>query len=379
MPDIKCVRNARFSPLPPQHSHNNLIDHVVNFHKKIPGYKPSPLVALQHLAKQLGVNSIYVKDESSRFNLNSFKALGGAYAIGNLLSHAAPTTFATATAGNHGIGIAWVAKVLKQRAVIFMPKDTPLGQVNTVKALGAQAVVTDVAYDETVEHAKQVAQKNGWHIVQDTAWEGYEQIPQWIMQGYFTLAYEMMTQFEADQHVLPTHIFLQAGVGSMAGGILDYLSDQFDLRNIVTVVTEPTTADCLFQSAINDHRTDIPQPVNSIMNGMACAVPNPIAWPILQRNTQYFVGVNDAIAELGMRLLQTPQAGDQQINSGPSGAVTAGLLHELMINDNEASVKDMLKLTSDSRILIINTENNPNTFVLDPSSDTACYDTMKIN
>ncbi len=375
---INGLINPFFAPKAGDQNTLQLAKQVMQFHKKIPAYQASALHNLPALAQKIGLGSLMVKDESDRFGLNSFKALGGAYAIGNLIAQKAgvsladldlstlsslinePMTFATATAGNHGIGIAWVAKALQQRAVIYMPKDTPQGQVNTAKALNAHVIVTDVAYDETVEQAKAIAEKNGWHLVQDTGWPGYEDIPSWIMQGYYTLASEMADQFHQQQHSNPTHVFLQAGVGSMAGGIVNYLQARYDLTATKIIIAEPITADCLYQSILNGQRQSLAQPVHAIMNGLACAVPNPLAWPSLQQNCQAFINAEDAAATLGMALFSQPLGSDPIINSGPSGSLGIGLLYSLMMDKRHAALKTELGLDQQSKILLINTEANPN-------------------
>ncbi|EAM5884543.1 diaminopropionate ammonia-lyase [Salmonella enterica] len=208
------------------------------FHQKIAGYKPTPLVQMTQLAALFGVNKILVKDESQRFGLNAFKMLGGAYAIAKLLcekyhldinelsfdtlksSIKEKMTFATTTDGNHGHGIAWAARQLGQHAVIYMPKGSAQERVDAILRLDAECIVTDMNYDDTVRFTLQTAQEKGWEVVQDTAWEGYTKIPTWIMQGYATLADEAVEQMSAMGISRPTHVFLQAGVGAMAGGVL---------------------------------------------------------------------------------------------------------------------------------------------------------------
>lgn len=203
------------------------------FHQKIAGYRPTPLCALDDLANLFGVKKILVKDESKRFGLNAFKMLGGAYAIAQLLCEkyhldietlsfehlknaiGEKMTFATTTDGNHGRGVAWAAQQLGQNAVIYMPKGSAQERVDAILNLGAECIVTDMNYDDTVRLTMQHAQQHGWEVVQDTAWEGYTKIPTWIMQGYATLADEAVEQMR-EMGVTPTHVLLQAGVGAMA-------------------------------------------------------------------------------------------------------------------------------------------------------------------
>ena len=226
---------------------------VQTFHSTFPIYSKTPLVEFSNTAKELGLGTIYIKDESYRFGLNAFKVLGGSYAIGNyiakklgkeiedvtyaeLISEDArkklgELTFVTATDGNHGRGVAWVANMLKQKSVVYMPKGSSLERLENIKAEGADASITDLNYDGAVRLADSMAKEKGWVVVQDTAWEGYEEIPMWIMQGYGTMGYEAYTQFKEK----PTHIFLQAGVGAMSGAVTAYLRNVYgnDVKIIV--------------------------------------------------------------------------------------------------------------------------------------------------
>ncbi|MBR6615062.1 MAG: diaminopropionate ammonia-lyase, partial [Lachnospiraceae bacterium] len=221
------------------------------FHQSFPEYAPTPLVSLDNLSELLGVKSIHVKDESYRFGLNAFKGLGGSYCIGNYVAQKlgmdieeltyeylispevkeklGTITFITATDGNHGRGIAWTANRLGQGCVVLMPKGSASERLENIRALGAESWITDVNYDDTVRMAKELAEKNGWVLVQDTAWEGYEEIPTWIMQGYTTMGIEIAEQLA---EIRPTHIFLQAGVGAMAGAMTGFFADYYDSKAI---------------------------------------------------------------------------------------------------------------------------------------------------
>lgn len=203
---------------------------VRDFHKSFDGYTPTPLRNLRNLSASLGAGAIFVKDESYRFGLNAFKALGGSYAIGKYLAgilgvpieditfnmlkrphvkeKLGEITFATATDGNHGRGVAWAAQQLGQKAVVYMPKGSSLTRLNNIKATGADAYITDLNYDDTVRLSAENARKNGWVIVQDTCWPGYEDIPTWILQGYATMASEALEQLnqEGFEKTL-THIY----------------------------------------------------------------------------------------------------------------------------------------------------------------------------
>ncbi|MDO7192577.1 diaminopropionate ammonia-lyase [Acinetobacter nosocomialis] len=354
---------------------------VRNLHRKIEGYEPTPLVSLEYLAKKLGLKNILVKDESKRFGLNAFKVLGGSFALAKLLAEKLnidmnqfdlkniktllkePVVFTTATAGNHGTGVAWAAREMGQKAVVFMPKGSANASVERIRALGADCIVTNVNYDDTVRLANQTAQEKGWLLVQDTAWNGYETIPTWISQGYMTMADEAVEQLKEFKDLVPTHIMLQAGVGAMAGGILGYLVDALGVQNFKAIVSEPVTADCVYQSAQDKsgQLIAVGGELNSIMAGLACGEVNPITWPILKDCTFAFAKVEDSIAATGMRILGNPLDGDKPITSGPSGAINLGLLYALSNSPEQASLKESLGLNEESVVLIFNTEGDTNT------------------
>ncbi|WP_151802756.1 diaminopropionate ammonia-lyase [Acinetobacter guillouiae] len=351
---------------------------VRNLHRKIDGYKPTPLISLEHLAKKLGLKDILVKDESSRFGLNAFKVLGGSYALAKLLAEKLdinveqfdlkgiqsllkePVVFTTATAGNHGTGVAWAAREMGQKAVVFMPKGAASSSVERIKALGAECIITDVNYDDTVRLASQTALKNGWLLVQDTAWDGYETIPTWISQGYMTMADEAVEQLSEFSDSIPTHVMLQAGVGAMAGGVLGYLVDALGVQNFKAIVSEPVTADCVYQSAQDKSGklVAVDGDLNSIMAGLACGEVNPVTWPILKDCAFAFAKVEDSIAATGMRILGNPLKGDRAITSGASGAINLGLLYAIANSPDKENLKRALGLTEESVVLIFSTEGD---------------------
>ncbi|EGQ8926259.1 diaminopropionate ammonia-lyase [Vibrio parahaemolyticus] len=344
------------------------------FHSQIDGYQPTPLVSLPALATQLGVKAILVKDESKRFGLNAFKVLGGSYALGRQLAKhlnvdiaeidlktvssklEAPLTFATATAGNHGTGVAWAAREMGQQAVVYMPKGSPQASVDRIRGLGAECIVTEVNYDDTVRLANDTAQANGWMLVQDTAWEGYEEIPTWISQGYMTMADEAVEQVDQLGFDAPSHVILQAGVGAMAGGVLGYLADRLDPTKFDTIIAEPKAADCIYRSGTSQagNIINVTGDLSSIMAGLACGEPNPVTWPILRDCSRYFIAVEDNVAATGMRMYGNPLAGDRAITSGESGAVTLGALNEIVKHNGNVG------LNEDSVVLLFSTEGDTN-------------------
>ncbi len=350
---------------------------ILEFHSGIAGYAQTPLVSLPNLAKQLGVGQIFVKDESARFGLNAFKALGGSYAIARYLcgklnipvdrnsfnvlcseearAKLGTVTFVTATDGNHGRGVAWAAKLLGHKAVVYLPEGSSQERLNNIRALGAEGEITKFNYDGAVRLAYAMSRKHGWVLVQDTAWSGYEEIPTWIMQGYTTMAQEITAQLNG---ITPTHLFLQAGVGSMAGAVLGYFAALWQNNLPVTVICEPDKAACLYKTAaVNDgtlHK--VTGRMNSMMAGLCCGEPCTVSWDIINNFANVFIACSDDYAARGMRLLGMPQSSDARIVSGESGAVTAGLLAALMQDPELAQLRNELGLDENSRVLLISTE-----------------------
>jgi diaminopropionate ammonia-lyase len=344
------------------------------FHKSIPLYKETPLVNLKEFALYLGVKAFYVKDESFRFGLNAFKALGGSYAIARYIAkrlkkdsvtyneivdsevkkNLGDITFYTATDGNHGRGVAWAANKLGQKSVVFMPKGSSKIRLENILKEGADASVTELNYDDAVRLAAEKAAKdpNGV-MVQDTAWDGYEDIPSWIMQGYGTMALEADGQLNG---VSPTHVFVQAGVGSLAGAVQGYFAG---VKNppVVTVV-EASAADCLYRSAKENRLVAVGGNFDTIMAGLACGEGNIISWKILKNYSKCFVSAPDWVSAKGMRILSSPLRGDERVISGESGAVTTGLVAQIMENNEYKALRDSLGLNNNSVVLVFNTEGD---------------------
>ncbi len=359
---------------------------VCAYHASYPEYSVTPLADFKELAAQLGVASIHVKDESYRFGLNAFKVLGGSYALGNYIAgklgkdiselpfdvisspavreQLGELTFVTATDGNHGRGVAWTANRLGQKSVVYMPKGSAQERLDNIRALGSDASITDLNYDDAVRLANSNAEKYGWVMVQDTAWEGYEVIPEWIMQGYTTMAYEAVQQLKEEK---PTHIFLQAGVGAMSGGVTGFFADLFLHSGIyqpeempVITIVEPEKADCIFRTAAADDGTlhFVKGDMDTIMAGLACGEPCTIGWNVLHDYAENFISMPDYIAAEGMRVLGNPLGNDPRVVSGESGAATMGFVSHVLRTPELAWLKDALKLNGDSRILCFSTEGD---------------------
>jgi diaminopropionate ammonia-lyase len=349
------------------------------YHRSFPAYAETPLGELQALAGILGLAGLCVKDESRRFGLNAFKVLGGSYCIGRWLAkqlgiceaeltydrlttpqlkkQLGELTFVTATDGNHGRGVAWTARELGSHAVVYMPKGSASERLMNIRVEGADATITDLSYDEAVRLAKRRGQEKGWIVVQDTAWEGYEEIPRLIMQGYLTMAVEAVTQLG---ETVPTHVFLQAGVGSLAAAIAGFLADYYgDQKPLITVV-EPNGADCIYQTAKADDGQlhFVTGDLNTIMAGLACGEPSTIAWDVIRDCCDFAVSCPDWVAADGMRVLGNAAGDDPKIISGESGAVTTGLVVAVMTRPDLKWLKDELKLDEQARILCFSTEGD---------------------
>ncbi len=334
---------------------------VFDFHLSMSEYEPTPLVSLTGLAAKLGVKGIYVKDESKRFGLNAFKALGGAYAVSRLVEEKklepADRVFVTATDGNHGRGVAWIAHRYGGKAYVFMPKGTVTARADAIRNIGDTTVeVMDTTYDGCVRHAADFADRNGYYLIQDTGFEGYEEIPNNITLGYATMAAEAVEQLEKYGAGRATHMFLQAGVGSMAGGVLGYFADKYGTPP-VTAVLEADEAACIFLSAGQGEYSVIEGDPKTIMAGLNCESPNIFTWPVLRDYASWYVSCPDFVTELGMRQLAKPVGDDKPVVSGESGAVGMGLLLALM-TDEYREQKEAMGLDENSVILLFSTEGN---------------------
>lgn len=351
------------------------------FHTTFKEYQPTPLTSLPALASELGLNGFVLKDESHRFGLNAFKVLGGAYAMGRFLAQklgrpieelsrdvlasaetrakTGDVTFITTTDGNHGRGLAWTANQLGYKCIVFMPKGSEQIRVDNILAENAECTVTDMNYDEAVRMSWDLAQKNGYVMVQDTAWEGYEEIPTWIMQGYMTLANEALEQMRA-MNVKPTHCFLQAGVGSFAGAVVGHLTAALGKDAPKFIIVEPHKANCIYKSAVaaDGKPHNVTGDLQTLMAGLACGEPNTISWEILRDYSTAYISSPDYIAANGMRILAAPLKNDPTVISGESGAATTGIVQWLMQHPAARAQKDALGLGKDSTVFVISTEGD---------------------
>jgi diaminopropionate ammonia-lyase len=332
------------------------------FHRTMPGYEPTPLVALGAVADRIGVGEVWMKDESWRLELPSFKILGGSWAVCRLvmqrtgrdeeqsafpeLVEAArqlqPMTLCTATDGNHGRGVARMARLLGFEAVVYVPAGTSPARIEVIVSEGAEVRIHPGDYDRAVAAAAGEAERHGWEVVADVAYPGYLQVPEWVMDGYGTIFAECDEQLGRP----PTAAVVQAGVGGLAGAaVRHYLKTDADIRS---AVVEPVTAACLLASARAGDVVSLEDSQGSAMAGLNCGTPSVIAWPYLQATVDAFVAIEDRHAFEAMRLLA-----DAGVVSGESGA--AGLSGLLVLAESEEG-RAVLGLDRTSRVLLVNTE-----------------------
>lgn len=337
-----------------------------------PGYAPTPLVSLSTLAERLGVASIRYKDESGRFGLGSFKALGGAYAVfrllatelrrrdgsvdeaalaaGRLKQAARDVTVCCATDGNHGRSVAWGARMFGARAVIFIHATVSERRADAIRSYGADVVRTAGNYDDSVREADRIAAANGWFVVSDTSYPGYTEVPRDVMQGYAVMVAESLGALNAP----PTHVFIQGGVGGLAAAVIAHLWEAYGADTPTVVIVEPDKAACLYESAQAGKPTVVTGDLDTIMAGMACGEPSVIAWPFLESGASAFMAISDETALAAMRLLASGAAG-ATIVGGESGV--AGLAG-LIVAAGQSDWRQALGLDGTSRVLLFGSEGD---------------------
>jgi diaminopropionate ammonia-lyase len=336
-----------------------------------PVHKPTPLHSLPARAAELGIGELRVKDESQRFGFGAFKALGGVYAVGMALARAveartgrqpgldelmrgahrditADFSFATASSGNHGRAVAAGARLFGNRCVIFLPSFTSAEKEAAIRARGAEVIRIAGDYEEAVEQCRRQSQANGWTIISDTSWDGYQDTPRDVMRGYTVLVEEALRQWPAG----PTHVFVQAGVGGLAAAVIGYLWAKSTPRPQFIVV-EPESADCWLQSNRVGQPALASGNADTAMGGLACREISPITWPVVGLGTDWFMTITEDQVLPARKRLAHPLSGDPAIASGPSGCASfAGLVR---VCADPAAVA-ALQLGPDARVLVINSE-----------------------
>jgi diaminopropionate ammonia-lyase len=339
-----------------------------------PGYARTPLRPLPGLAAACGVASIHYKDEGTRFGLGSFKALGGAYAVFKLLRGiirartefdvssekivsgrygdiVSTVTVTCATDGNHGRSVAWGARTFGCRSVIYVHETVSQGRADVIAGFGAEVRRVPGTYDDAVRQAAADAAREGWHVVSDTSYEGYADIPRDVMQGYTIMVEEALRQLPDPSEL--THVFVQGGVGGLAAAVCGHLWQALGSRRPRLIVVEPDRADCLYRSAVAGRPIAVPGPLDTIMAGLACGEVSLLAWRILEPGADAFLTIPDRAAEAVMRLLAAGNRLDAPVAAGESGV--AGLAGLLCCRAS-ADAAARLGLSKESVVLTFGTE-----------------------
>ncbi len=351
-----------------------------------PGYAPTPLVSLNGLAKAMGIDRLWYKNEADRFGLKSFKALGGAYAVAELImreaarqSRAMPVsspllfagryrdlagsiTVASATDGNHGRSVAWGASLFGCKAVIYIHATVSEARKQAIEAYGAEVRRVDGNYDDSVRQCAIDAAEHGWTVISDTSYPGYTEIPKDVMQGYGVMAAEAIAQLPPEEQ--PTHVFVQGGVGGMAAAVAAHVTWRWARRRPMLVVVEPENAACLLASARAGGPATVTGDLETVMAGLSCGEPSLLAWDILDEAADAFMTVPDHAAEATMRLLADGQGADPALVAGESAV--AGLAGASAASGN-GDLRVKLGLDRQSRILVFGTEG---------ATDPALYQTI---
>jgi len=332
---------------------------ICDFHQTI-GNTKTPLIHLPQLAKNLGIQNILVKDESCRFGLNSFKPLGASYAMKKQIKNNPNIEiFCTATDGNHGRSVAWMARKLGKKSVIYVPSGTTESRIEAIKEEGAKVQIVNDSYDMTVKKARLRCQEENqsigertWSLVQDTSWDGYTEIPLNIMKGYWTQVHEITNQLrDYDVDI----IFLQTGVGSWAASIVSYIMIYWKNPPIIISV-EPLSANCLFQSIKKGSRVSVNNKKNTIMAGLDCGTVSLMAWPMLRNYIRQSISISDRFTKKAMNVLANPSLKDHAIVAGESGAAGLAGLLALYEMKNSKRIKENKILGPSTTALLINTE-----------------------
>lgn len=317
-----------------------------------PGYASTPLVALPSLARELSIRSIRVKDESGRFGLGSFKALGGAYGVERVLAGRADPSGITVTCasdGNHGRAVAWGAGRFGCRAVVYLPAHVTEARAEAIRSLSATVVRVEGEYDEAVARAEEDAARHGWTVVSDTSYEGYDRIPRWVMQGYTVMVAEAMDQLGDAR---PTHVFVQGGVGGLAAAALGHWWEVAGTDRPRFVVVEPEEAACLYETVREGRPAPARGSLETVMAGLSCRRVSPLAWSILEPGAHAFITVRDTGVHPAMRALGSGAWG-ATVEAGESGV--AGLLG-LVEAARDPGARELLGLNDTSEIIVFNTE-----------------------
>ena len=327
------------------------IDDAYNTISKWEGYSPTPLLSLNKLSKELNLKNIFYKDENKRFDLKSFKALGGAYAVEKVTKGNKDIVVATATAGNHGRSVAWGARRLGLKCKIFISEFVSEARGQAMSDLGADVVKVKGNYEQSLIECIKQSTDNNWQIVQDVAWKDYMVVPKYTMAGYSVMMREIIDQINKEKI---THIILQAGVGGMAGAMVAGIARYLD--NVpVTIVVEPDSAACVLESIKTGKIEKIDIKRESLMGGMSCGEVSLVPWEILKNSVKHCISLPDDDIAKTMRLLGNSTFSEHQIIAGENSA--PGVI-SLIASYEDQIIKQKLQLDENSNILIIGCEGD---------------------
>lgn len=325
------------------------IDEAIQSISKWETYSPTPLYELSKLNIELGFKEIYYKDEDKRFDLKSFKALGGAFAVNKIANEKGKIIVSTATAGNHGRSVAWGAKRLGLKCKIFISEFVSEARAEAMSKLGAEVIKVKGNYDASLKECIKQSKKNNWEIVQDVSWEGYKDVPKLIMAGYTIMVKEIMDQNKKDPF---THVFLQAGVGGMAAAIIAGFAKYS--KNIPKfIIIEPENANCVFKSLENNEATSVDIINETIMGGMSCGDVSTVAWEILKDSSNYSLTITDDEISTVVALLAKAKLSNEKIIAGE--CAVPGIIALIGLFKNKKYL-NKLTLNSKSKVLLFGCE-----------------------
>ena len=327
------------------------IDDAYSTISKWKGYTPTPLLELNKLSKELNLSKIYYKDENKRFNLKSFKALGGAYAVEKITKGNKDMVVSTATAGNHGRSVAWGARRLGLKCKIFISEFVSKERGKAMSDLGADVIIVKGNYEKSLIECIKQSTENNWQIVQDVAWKDYMLVPKYTMAGYSVMMREISNQIKNEKI---THIILQAGVGGMAGAMVAGIARYLD-NTPITIVVEPDSAACVMESIITGKVEKIDIKRESLMGGMSCGEVSLVPWEILKYATKYCISLPDDDIPNTMKLLGNSSFSDEKIIAGENSA--PGVI-SLITSCEDQNIKDKLGLNINSNVLVFGCEGD---------------------
>ena len=344
---------------------------IWKFHKRLPGYAPTPLIEAPQLARQMGVGNIWIKDESRRFEMPSFKILGTSWAVyralmsrlgteieswetfedlAEIFAPLRPLTLVAATDGNHGRAVAHMSALLGFASHIFVPFGMAKSRIDAIEKEGAKVTIVDGTYDEAVRRS--ALEEDKTHVViSDTSWPGYEEIPTWVIEGYATIFEEVDEQLARQYQLGPDLVLVQIGVGALAAAVVQHYRDVDSFSSPKIVGIEPTTAACMLESIKADRIVSLSMPPRTIMAGLNCDTPSLIAWPIVSKGVDLFISIEDEWACLGMRKFAT-----LGLVAGETGAAGIGGVLALLHDPSLSAARESLGIDNSTRILVICTE-----------------------